>query len=263
MSNPIVPWLAIAVITLTACNPSKQFQVGQTSPYVILKLDDLWQEEELVHTGWLQVVEYLNEEKVTGTIGLVCESLENADAEYYKWIKDRSEEGYEIWHHGYCHCKLQQNGMQVREFRGTDYTYQATHIVEAQQLAKDKLGITMRSFGAPYNSTDSLTAIALELIPDIKVWMYKETPWPTSKYVLPRIKEVNIEYPVHIPDFEQFKAGYKQYKAEEVLVIQGHPRSWVKDPSRMATFKDIIAFLKSEGVHFTTPHAYYQIKNSK
>jgi peptidoglycan/xylan/chitin deacetylase (PgdA/CDA1 family) len=251
------------VSLLVACSSSRQLPDQNGLPLIILKLDDLWYEDGLVHPGWLQLVDYLNDQEVTGTIGLVCESLEDADGAYYEWIADRIAEGYEIWHHGYCHCKPERNGVPVREFRGTDYEYQASHIVEAHQLAKDKLGITMHTFGAPYNSTDSLTAIALEQVPDIKVWMYKETPWPTNKYVLPRIKEVNIEYPVHVPDFEQFKAGYEQYRSEEILVIQGHPRSWAEDPERFEAFKDIISFLKSQGVNFTTPYAYYQQKKSK
>ena len=69
---------------------------------------------------------------------------------------------------------------------------------------------------------------------------------------------MNIEYPVHIPDFQQFKAGYEKYKKESLLVIQGHPRSWVKDSNRMDNFKQIITFLKSENVEFTTPIAYTQ-----
>ncbi|MEO0340029.1 MAG: hypothetical protein AAF242_12540, partial [Bacteroidota bacterium] len=72
-----------------------------------------------------------------------------------------------------------------------------------------------------------------------------------------RISEVNIEYPVHIPDLEKLKAGYEKYKNEPVLVIQGHPRSWIDDPSRFETFKQIIYFLKEEKVRFTTPYAYY------
>jgi len=260
MSNKI----SVIVIGLSfmACNPSEPTTEPQNKTNVILKLDDLWQEDSLVHTGWEQVVDFLDEEEVTGTIGIVCESLETDDQAYFDWVKARQQAGYEIWHHGYCHCKPMVDGQAKREFRGTDYAYQLAHLQHAQNLAKEKLGITMKTFGAPYNSTDSNTVKALDQLEDIKVWMYKETRFPTNKYVVKRIKEVNIEYPVHIPVFEKLKAGYNKHKDEPLLVIQGHPRSWVEEPERFDTFKKIVLFLKAEGVEFTTPYAYYENKQA-
>ena len=227
------------------------------NPAVILKLDDLWYEDGLVHSGWQQVVEFLNEEKVTGTIGLVCESLTEGSDDYFHWIKEREEEGFEIWHHGFCHCKPMVDGEERREFRGTSAAFQKENLQHAHKLSKEKLGITFHTFGAPYNATDEHTAKALDDLPDIKIWLYKETEFPTDKFVLKRIPEVNIEYPVHVPDFERLKAGFEKYRYEPVLVIQGHPRSWVEEPKRFEAFKKIVLFLKGEGVHFTTPHDYY------
>ncbi len=255
--------LAALLLLLTqACSIPPKAKGPNSKPFVVLKLDDLWQEDGLVHAGWQQVVDFLNKEKVTGTIGLVCESLEKDDPAYFDWIRQRQQEGYEIWHHGYCHCRSTVEGVEIREFRGADYAAQMKHLKNAQDLASEKLGITLRSFGAPYNSTDEFTAQALAQIPDIKVWMYKETQAPTDKFVIQRIAEVNIEYPVHIPDLEKLKAGYEQFKDEPILVIQGHPRSWVEEPKRFETFKQIVHFLKAEGVRFTTPYAYYQLQQA-
>lgn len=234
-------------------------KLASTKPKIILKLDDLWFEDGLVHEGWIEVMNFLNAQNVKGTIGLVGDSLEEEAEIYFNWIKKRHQEGHEIWNHGYCHCKPTVNGQACREFRGTDYAYQLGQLEKTQQLAKEKLGLTLVSFGAPYNSTDSLTTNALAKIPDLKIWIYKETSAPTDKEVLKRIKEVNIEYPVHVPDFDKFKSGYEQYKHEPILVIQGHPRSWVKDPTRMEEFKKIITFLKAEEVEFTTPIEYKQL----
>jgi peptidoglycan/xylan/chitin deacetylase (PgdA/CDA1 family) len=224
---------------------------------VILKLDDLWFENGLVHPGWIQVVNFLNTLEVKGTIGIVGNSLEEGDSTYFNWIKDRHEEGYEIWHHGFCHCRHKVEDIEIREYRGEDLVAQTTSLLKTQQLAQEKLGITLHTFGAPYNSTDAFTAIALAEIPALKVWMYKETDCTTDKFLLSRIAEVNIEYPVHQPDFEQFKAGYEAFNNEPVLVIQGHPRSWVEDEGRLETFKKIILFLEEEGVTFVTPYEYY------
>ncbi|MEO0472143.1 MAG: DUF2334 domain-containing protein [Bacteroidota bacterium] len=241
-----------------SCQSAKVADTVSTTPNIILKLDDLWFEDGLVHPGWVQVFDFLNRENVTATIGLVCNSLEEGDSSYFNWIKARQAEGHEIWHHGYCHCKPQVEGEEKREFRGTNADYQAQHLMQAQDLAREKLNLDLRTFGAPYNSTDVYTAQALDQIPEIKVWLYKETDAPSKKYVMDRIPDVNIEYPVHIPDFTQFKAGYEKHQSAEVLVIQGHPRSWVEDPSRFEEFKRIVLYLKAEKVHFTTPYGYYQ-----
>lgn len=253
------PYLLFCFFFLCCFSCKVDQQQKPAKPKIILKLDDLWYEDGLVHEGWIEVMNFLNTQKVKGTIGLVGDSLEEDAEDYYNWIKERVKEGHEIWNHGYCHCKPTVDGQECREFRGTDFTYQLAQLQKTQQLAKEKLGLTLVSFGAPYNSTDSSTINALAKISDLKIWMYKETKSPTDKQVLKRIKEVNIEYPVHVPDFQKFKTGYEQYKNEPLLVIQGHPRSWVKDPTRMEEFKKIITFLKAENVEFTTPTVYLKI----
>lgn len=258
--------LAITLILLlcfTGCSEDKKKQAEPSKPYIILKLDDLKFEDGLVHPGWDQVVSYLNEKAVIGTIGLIGESLEEGDSTYFDWIKARYLEGYEIWHHGYCHCKRMRDEKEVREYKGEPFGTQQTSLLRTHHLAKEKLGITLRSFGAPYNSTDECTPPALEKISDIKVWMYKETTVPTDKFELNRIKAVNIEYPVHVPDFEQFKAGYDAFRTEPVLIIQGHPRSWVEDLGQFEEFKKIIDFLLQEQVTFITPYGYYLMQMGK
>jgi peptidoglycan/xylan/chitin deacetylase (PgdA/CDA1 family) len=257
MRKQIALFIAVTMLLLTHCKTMKNSQLAAKKPMVILKLDDLWLEDGLVHPGWLQVVDFLNSLEIKGTIGIVGNSLEAGDASYFNWIKERHQEGYEIWHHGFCHCRHQTDTLEVREYRGEDLATQTTSLLKTQQLAEEKLGITLHSFGAPYNSTDEHTASALAEMPDLKVWMYKETDCTTDKFLLPRIAEVNIEYPVHHPDFEQFKVGYEQFKNEPVLIIQGHPRSWVEEENRFEEFKRIILFLVEEEVMFVTPYGYY------
>jgi peptidoglycan/xylan/chitin deacetylase (PgdA/CDA1 family) len=232
-----------------------------SKPYVILKLDDLWYEDGLVHPGWIKVIDFLNEQNIKGTIGIVGNSLETDNQVYFDWIKKRHTEGHEIWHHGFCHCRHKEGEIEIREYRGKGLEEQCASIAKTQTLAQEKLGITLQSFGAPYNSTDEFTTTALARISEIKIWMFKETKAPTDKFLLNRIKEVNIEYPVHQPDFEQFKAGYEMNKSEDVLVIQGHPRSWTEEESRFEKFKQIIFFLKKEKVQFITPYEYYLMRS--
>jgi peptidoglycan/xylan/chitin deacetylase (PgdA/CDA1 family) len=247
----------IMAVLLTNCKASKEVAAIHHTPYVILKLDDLWCKNDVIHPGWGNVIEFLNSQDVRGTIGLIGSSLENDNPEYFAWVKEREQEGYEIWNHGFCHCRMEENGKEIREFRGKNLEEQAESILKTQQLAKEKLGITMQTFGAPYNSTDSNTIEAIEENSELKIWLYKDTELETSKYLLNRIPEVNIEYPLHIPDFAQFKAGYEKYRDEPILIIQGHPRSWTEDEDRFENFKQIILYLKKEEVIFTTPYEYY------
>jgi len=230
------------------CNATKNSPTKISKPFVILKLDDLWCKEKVVHEGWIKVVEFLNEQEIKGTIGIIGNSLEEDNPTYFDWVKERDKEGYEIWNHGFCHCRHKEDEIEIREFRGKNYEEQLSSIQNTQDLAKEKLGITLQSFGAPYNSTDEFTAVILEQIPALKIWMYKDTKAPTSKFLLNRIKEVNIEYPVHQPDFEKFKIGFEQFKNESILIIQGHPRSWMEGENRLEEFKKIILYLKDKVV---------------
>ena len=246
------------LLATTSIGRSTEVTVPDTAaPYVILKLDDLWCEDNVVHTGWDSVITYLNEQNIKGSIGLVGESLEEDNPSYYEWILQRQAEGHEIWNHGFCHCRNKATG--ISEYKGKSPEEQLQSIRQTQTLAQEKLNITLRTFGAPYNHTDQSTVEALEDIPSLKVWLYKETDTHTTKYQLPRIREVNIEYPVHQPDFAQFVKGYELHKTEPVLIIQGHPRSWQEDLTRLQEFKRIISFLKKENVRFITPYEYYTL----
>ncbi|MBF4983456.1 DUF2334 domain-containing protein [Nonlabens mediterrranea] len=249
--------------TLFSCSSILKSNETRSKQYVILKLDDLWNEEDLVHNGWIEVINFLNQENIKGTIGIVGNSLETDDNEYFQWIKTRNNEGHEIWNHGFCHCKRLEGEIDIREYRGEGLEEQFESIFKTQNLAKEKLNITLRSFGAPYNSTDKNTIVALEKIPEIKVWLFKENSSQTEKFVINRINEINIEYPVHIPDYEKFKEGYLNHSSEPIIIIQGRPRSWMEDKIRFEEFKKIVLFLKNRNVQFVTPYEYYQIKELK
>lgn len=244
--------IAVLLIGLMSCGLTKRSQHQPSSPQIILKLDDAWAEGDAVHPGWRQVFEYLNEVEVLGTIGVIGGRNQEPSPAYYNWLKAQASLGHELWNHGWCHCKGEGN---VMEFRGNDYAYQYDHLVQTQRIIKRETGITLCSFGAPYNAVDSVTATALAAIPDLAIWMYPPSKIKTAKITLPRTPDVNIEYPVHQPDFESFRAGYLAHQDEPVLVIQGHPRSWMTD-GRLDEFIKIIEFLRQRNTVFTTPSRY-------
>jgi peptidoglycan/xylan/chitin deacetylase (PgdA/CDA1 family) len=226
-------------------------------PKVILKLDDAWFEDGLLHPGWIQTFGYLNERGIIATIGIVGERMQDAPPAYYDWLRDQADRGHEIWNHGWCHCKPTVNGEEVREFRGTSYDYQLRHLQQTQQLAKDKLGLELSTFGAPYNAVDSITTRALAQLPEIGIWLYPPAGTSAELKALPRTP-VNIEYPVHQPDFASFLKHYQENQDEPVFVIQGHPRSWLEPESRMVEFRKIVDFLAEEGADFVTPAEYFE-----
>ena len=53
---------------------------------------------------------------------------------------------------------------------------------------KDKLGITMRTFGSPGNMNDTNTALVIARTEDIKVWFYvpRGVPVPDNVIAIPR-----------------------------------------------------------------------------
>ena len=248
--------LVMAVAVLVAALPFSASAQSPTEPRprVVLKLDD-FRADRGVHQGWDQTFAFLNTLGVTASIGVIGEGLEEPDEAAAQWLIRQDALGHELWNHGYCHCQSGQGTAQWREFRSTDAQFQTASIRRTQWLAQDRLGITLRSFGAPYNSTNAATAQALSSAPDLTVWMFKDTgeTAPADVQLLPRIAGVNIEYPVHVPDFDEFVAGYARHRDELVLVIQGHPQSWVEDPARFTEFQRIIEFLIAEGAEFVTP----------
>lgn len=242
----------IVILLLTACQSTKQrATLLASSPRIILKLDDLKVEASGdIHLGWIQVIDLLDERNIPASIGLICSSLAAPTDEYLAWIAQRKADGHEFWNHGFCHCQeTLDDGTRIREFRGKPYDEQLSALVDGQRLAKEKLGFAFTAFGAPYNSTDSSTALAINRTPDLKHWIYKETDFETALKELPRTP-VNIEYPVHVPNLDSLQHYFKQHRTEEVLIIQGHPRSWIEQPERMKNFVEILDYLVGEGCSF-------------
>lgn len=242
--------LFLALVRCQLAFPADQF--NEEAPQIILKLDDAYPEQDGVHPGWAQVFSWLNERGITATIGLIGGKDTLPNPIFEAWISKQAKLGHEVWNHGWCHCKP---GDTLREFRGTSYAYQFDHLQRTQQYARERLELDLTTFGAPYNGIDTVTARALAAIPELTNWLYAKPEQAGEHYAFPRLAAVNIEYPVHQPDFEQFKVGYLANLDRPLLTIQGHPRSWLEN-GRMAEFQRIIEFLISEGTMFTTPERF-------
>lgn len=248
--------LALWASLLAACT-SMPVAAPKAAPMVVLKLDD-FRADGNVHPGWAQAFRFLDAHDVVASVGVIGEGLERPDPRAVEWLLASDARGHEVWNHGYCHCRSGAGVDEIREFRGAPLARQAQAIMRTQKLGEQVLGLSFTAFGAPYNSTDTATAQALAQVETLTVWMFKETSAataPTTKRQLARIAAVNIEYPVHIPDFDQFLAGYQANRDAPVLVLQGHPQSWVDEPERLAQFQRIVLYLKADGAQFITPTA--------
>ncbi|MAS92767.1 MAG: hypothetical protein CMO55_06170 [Verrucomicrobiales bacterium] len=221
---------------------------------IILKLDDVVSaglSSGPVHHRWQKVADYLKENQIKGSFGIITESLEEDNPRFFKWITDIQDEGLiEFWLHGYKRRSAEDSG----EFESGTAAEQQAILERGAQLAREKLGFELVAFGPHWSGTTEATDEALEAVPSIKIWLYgPKEPKHFSRLSLDRV--LALENPTFVPDPEKFKATYEERAADrDVLVLQGHPAQW--DEKRWEGFLEIIAFLKSKNVVFMTPSEY-------
>lgn len=224
------------------------------APQIIIKADDLRSPPT-----WQRFVDYIEANEMKASIGIITNSLESGSESYFTWIREQHDSGrIEFWHHGYDHKRDGAASPPWWEFKIADYDTQMFHFERGMELAKEKLGITFRTFGAPFNATDATTVQVLEENPDMRIWFYPQVTAGSSKLILPRISAVNIEQSTGVVAFAPFAANYPAYVDEEVLALQCHPAGW--NENSWSEFALIVDFLKSEGATFTTPAEYFQIE---
>lgn len=255
----VVFCMALNAVGLQGADSGARPAVRQgDAPFVILKLDDLtWRSPD-----WENTVTFLQSKNVKFSIGIICEKgLKGDRKSFYSWVRELNATGLvEFWNHGYDHKEFtNEQGEKVQEFRGTSYEHQKEHFSESQRLAKEKLGITFRTFGPPFNKMDENTLRVLREDPDVKVLLYGK---PEQASAVPDIMilertQMNIEHPLFLPNPDQIKKDYeKLYKTTDCFVLQGHPNNWGKD-DRFERFKELVNYLIDQGVTFTTPYEYY------
>lgn len=225
------------------------------APFVIIKLDDLRKPSP----AFQQVVDYLKEKNIKCAIGIICKSLEGNHPAYCDWIKQLAQSGQvEFWNHGWDHRNWQENGKDMYEFTAP-YEQQKQHFERAQQLGKEKLGLTFVAFNPGYGRLNDDTFRVLRENPDIKVFLFGD---PAKADATPNMMildrpAANLEAPTFVPNPERFKHNFaKLADTRDVFVIQGHPDMWKTDG--FENFKKIVEYLASQNVIFTTPREYYE-----
>jgi peptidoglycan/xylan/chitin deacetylase (PgdA/CDA1 family) len=241
--------------------PSRPAAGSSVQQVILLKLDDVVARRvgsSPVSIRWQRVADYLKANDIRGSFGIICESLEKDNAEYFQWIKGIHEAGLiEFWCHGY-HMK---NANDPGEFEHGTADEQKAIFERCERLAKEKLGFSLPAFGPHWSGTTDATDEALEAVPDVKIWLYGPAkPKFFTRLSIERV--MALENPTFVPDAEKFKTFYEKTAAtRKVLVLQGHPDQWTDE--RWNGFVAIIEFLKSKNVVFMTPSEYLKQLQAK
>jgi peptidoglycan/xylan/chitin deacetylase (PgdA/CDA1 family) len=229
------------------------FSISIFNQLIILKADDLlYDHKRILSDNWNRFLHYVVSEKIKTSVGVVVNSLNTEDERYFGLLRYLNNTGYiELWNHGYEHLLGAQaeDGSPYDEFRYSSLDYQTNQLRKSQKLAKEKLGLTLRTFGAPGNAIDSTTILALNKFDEIKVWFFGLEG--SEKLVLGRSKE--MEYPIGKPDYQNFVRNFDSTRVYTVFQI--HPNQW--EEKEIEEFKKIIEYLKERHSNFILPYEYY------
>ncbi|MDF3059766.1 MAG: polysaccharide deacetylase [Rariglobus sp.] len=250
----VVPFFLLTTPMTAAPDSPSTFTAKPVAPYIVLKLDDMVAKDGRVPDRWRRIADFAEQRKIKVSIGIIGNSLEGDHPEYIASLKQMIATGrIEFWHHGYDHRQWVEGDVTLSEFSKTNRAHQLDHLARTQQLAKDKLALTFTTFGAPFNAIDSTTANALSSMPEIKVWLYGDAKLSAGKFIGSRESRVNIEAPVHKPNYEALVKGFEaeRSKNHRYFVIQGHPMSW--DDNAFAEFVRIVDYLAAQGCMFVLP----------
>ncbi|MDZ7315622.1 MAG: DUF2334 domain-containing protein [candidate division KSB1 bacterium] len=223
---------------------------------IIFKADDLiWDRKTVLPAGWFRFIELIRSKKARAALGIIGSYLEKADTQFCRMVKDLMADGtFEIFNHGFTHQisgSAGSNPDKPSEFYRTSEADQLTSLRKTQRLAREKLGLTLRAFGAPGNAFDKTTTRIINKDPDILIWFFGDPA--CSKLVLKRAGE--IEYPTPNPSFAEFAKRYDPMR--EMYVFQIHPHQWKE--AQFQEFQKILDFLVEKKVTFLTPTQYYRI----
>ncbi len=259
---------------------------------IIIKADDFGSAggltKDIVRPGFLKFAEIIKARKIKATIGVVAKGLDDKP-KVQEWIKEQNATGlFEFWLHAWDHLPWKgPDGISYAEM-SIPYDLQVEHLTAAQNMAIQKLGFPFKTYSPPGTGGEMVpkgAAVGHDLLkalhndPYIKILMY---PAPKDEdstrvqsdgkiTVLDRVWGVDIERPLFVPNFEEFKKGLQKarqyFPDREYLSIQGHPPKWDDQPGDtgkdFSEFEKILDYLIQGGATFITPSEYVEeLKNS-
>ncbi len=255
--------------------------------YVIFKADDVSADIKIndpqVPAFWAKYFDYMkNEAQCKTSAGIIGQRVENASNAFFNYIRNLHEGSYvEFWNHGYDHGQYAKNlsipdtyydnngilhndifdllkiDKSLYEFQGTDYEFQYTHMETTQNILKNRAGITLKSFGAPFNKIDLTTAYVIRDLDDMNVWLFGRSG--SSKMVLAR-NAGEIEYYFNngaMPSFQTLLNSHNT--GREYAVLQLHPNSG-HYRYHFNELHKIVNYLKQLESTFIHPNEFYELK---
>lgn len=240
----VLAFVLCTALTLSVFPGAVSAASDRFKPIVIIKLDDLTTNTV---AGFQKAFDLVQKEGVKAGFGVIGNSLEDDGKKqaFYDKIKEWDKAGIEIWHHGYLHAEP--------EYHGSDYDSQYENFNKTVQLLKDKCGITVTSFGSPFNNSDATTAKMIgEKFPQITNVMLSADYGEHGFLRLPT--RADIEPATGDVSYDRFIVNYEKLKRSPYIVLQGHAGMW--DENDLAEFQKVITFLKERGSVFMTPTEY-------
>lgn len=242
----IVSILLVFAMMITSFSVSFAAEkISRYKPIILLKFDDLTATNV---TAFDKTFDILMEKGVTGGFGVIGKTLEDGAItdEFVAKVKEWTDAGIEIWHHGYYHT--------IEEYSQDDYATQQTNFGRTINLMEEKCGVKLTSFGSPYNnSNDTTMRVINENFPQIESLMLCSDPANEALAVNVKAR-ADIEPETGKVNYEKFVANYEKQKRNHAVVLQGHPGPWTDhDRSELAK---VIDFLKEKDSVFMTPTEY-------
>jgi peptidoglycan/xylan/chitin deacetylase (PgdA/CDA1 family) len=230
---------------------------GFAQPRIIIKLDDLGSKN---HTNAAPVLDILVQRKIKAALGVIALGLDStAGKAYGKYLAATNVKGeklFEIWNHGLDHTNNIGPDSSY-EFKGTNYQFQKEHLGRSQARVKQLLGVTMHTFGAPFNASDKTTYKVLDEQGDYKIFLFGDVDVATRHHIKNYNNRVEMEITTGQVNYAHFVADYQKYKSKytDLMVLQGHPNMW--DAAKLLEFNKILDYLIAQKCEFVLPYEYY------
>lgn len=230
---------------------------AESPKMVIWKFDDVRAGEKArLLPGFKKVCDWAVKNKTVISMGVICDSLANPNADDVAWIKKNAIENggcVEFWLHGWDHKKVKKpDGTEGSEFNGSDLVTQQKHFKDACDIFTKNTQLTFNTFGAPYNQSDENTAVAMDVCPNLTNWFFG--PKDKKRIVLGR--SINMEIATGKVSYDKFIQAYKAKSPTSPLVLQGHVGQW--DDQSYKDFVKIADFLSKDGWIAQTPRQFAQ-----
>lgn len=253
---------AFLLLLLLVPGTARSAEPAEQPRFVIIKVDDMKERTP----GWDRLIEIARENGIKVSIGIICNSLQSKQDDYYEWLRELQNSGMvEFWNHGWNHGQsATKEGEKIQEFHGSGYERQKESVAKSQAKSEEVLGVPLQVIGTPFNSMDDDTVRVLNETPELRgVFCYAKNPFLPglqNKILLP----MNLigERSTGRPDFAKFKSIYDSKKSSiHVTAIQFHPAHY--DEARFKEFQAILDLLKADGWKFVLPKEYMELKTSE